>query len=122
MKQPSEKGIWLLCTENLSFTWIGDSTAPVPTLREKMRFAEIYMRSNGYGSTLKERILKLAKAIAFCLKSAHVCLSGNEIPITGLSAAGIVEEWASFNSTRWMPPQAGHGKDDIADARESNCF
>ena len=112
-----QDGIWMVGTDTLNLHWIGEEPIPTPTFRERCEFARIYMRSKGQSPRLRDWIKLFAKAIAFCLKPAHVLWSGKSYVTTGRS---IEEEWANFNFISCVLPQSGQGNSDSLVESSSN--
>lgn len=109
-------GFWLLDTTSLTLTWAGNQPVPKPTAKERLRFAMLYIRSNGNGPRFMDCMKRLAKAVAFCLKPLHVSWSGKPILTTGRS---IEEEWANFNLTECVSLHSGQGNFDSLEAKSS---
>lgn len=112
-----QQGIWLMDLTSLSLTWAGEPPVPRPTLRERIGFVALYIRSKGDGPIFKDWIKRLAKSVAFILKPSQVSWSGNPNVTTGRS---IEEEWTNFNSILCDSPQQGQGIDEILEANSSN--
>lgn len=108
-KQDKTKiGIWLIDAENLALTWAGEPPAPRPTVKERMLFARLYIKSKGKGPRLLDIIKRLAKAIAFCLNASQVSASGNPYDTVSLRGSSIEEAWNNFNLTACGRPHSGH--------------
>lgn len=112
-----QDGMWLMDTQALTLTWIGELPLPRPSLRQRIGLAKLYIRSSGNGLTFIDWIKRLAKAVAFCLKPAQVSWSGNPMVTTGRS---IEEEWANFNLTECVSPHSGQGNFDSLEAKSSS--
>ena len=112
-----QEGIWLLDLSSLMLTWAGEPPIPGPSLRERIGFVALYIKSRGLGPTIMDCMKRLAKSLAFILKSSQVSWSGNPNVTTGRS---IEEEWTSFKTILWDSPQQGQAKVDILAAKSSN--
>ncbi|WP_300502259.1 hypothetical protein [uncultured Duncaniella sp.] len=110
-------GVWLLDTATMALTWIGSLPIPEPTVRERIRFALLYIKSKGEGPRFIDCMKRLTKAVAFCLKPGQVAWSGKPYVTTGRS---IEEEWANFNLMPCDFPQSGHGSAESLEDSSSN--
>lgn len=115
-KDMRKDGAWLLDTSTLTLTWMGELPVPRITFRQRCAFAWIYFRSVGTGSRFIDCRMRLAKAVAFCMKPPQVSWSGKPNETVGRS---IEEAWNSFNLTVCGFPQSGHGNPDNLEARAS---
>lgn len=113
----SQDGIWLMNTDSLALTWIGELPLPRPTVKERIGFAMLYIRSKGNGPRCIDWMKRLAKSVAFCLKPSQVSWSGKSKVTTGRS---IEEEWTSFKLMECVPPHSGHGNVESLEASSSN--
>ncbi|MDE6415893.1 MAG: hypothetical protein K2K68_02550 [Duncaniella sp.] len=106
-------GLWLIDAATLTLTWAGDLPIPKPSLKERIRFAQLYIKSKGHGPTFFSLIKRLAKAVAFCLNPGQVAWSGKSKVTTGRP---FDEAWNNFNVTECVSPQSGQGAaDNLAD-------
>lgn len=113
------KGIWLFEPSTLTLMWAGECPAPKPTLVERISMAIAHIRSKGHGVAFIPAIKRLANAIAFCLKSPQVSLSGNSNDTTPLCGSTIEEAWLNFSLTECVPQHTGHGNKLSFEARSS---